>query len=211
MAGNAYAGVRPLPQKDKGPESAITRKHIIRRNSEIAGNLLSIIGGKLTTYRHLSEQAVDAVGKILRRRLPECRTHDTPLPGGWGFAEAQEALQAIPGLSAAGVERIAGIYGGRAAGIAELARQAPEMARTLDSDSTVLAAEVVFALREELARTLADVVFRRTMLGLAPDQGRSVYEDIAQIAAAELGWDAARAGDELQKLRHYADSFLPGE
>ena len=81
----AYAGVRPLPYRKKGPESAITRKHIIKKHRRVAKGLLSIVGGKLTTYRNLAEQTVDLVGKILRRPLPPCRTHDTKLPGGWGF------------------------------------------------------------------------------------------------------------------------------
>ena len=80
----AYAGVRPLPYRTRGPESAITRKHIIRVNKTGARGLMSIIGGKLTTYRNLAEQAVDKTGKLLGRRLPACRTHDTPLPGGGG-------------------------------------------------------------------------------------------------------------------------------
>ena len=57
----AYAGVRPLPFRSKGPESAITRRHIITRSTAVAGNLVSIVGGKLTTYRSLAEQSVDHV------------------------------------------------------------------------------------------------------------------------------------------------------
>ena len=62
----AYAGVRPLPRREKGPESSITRRHIINRNRRVADNLVSIIGGKLTTYRNLAEQCVDRLAKILQ-------------------------------------------------------------------------------------------------------------------------------------------------
>jgi glycerol-3-phosphate dehydrogenase len=63
----AYAGVRPLPRRERGPESSITRRHIIKRNRKIARGLISIIGGKLTTYRHLAEQTVNRVGNSLGR------------------------------------------------------------------------------------------------------------------------------------------------
>ncbi len=201
----AYAGVRPLPRREKGPESAITRKHIIRVHKDTARNLVSIIGGKLTTFRHLAEEAVDQVGKILGRRLPECRSADTPLPGGWGLDTAREMLREIPSLSAEGVERLLSVYGGRARQIAEIASE--ELPQALDDRGRVLEAEVAFAIRHEFARTLADVVYRRMMIGLAADQGRPLYRRAAEIAAAEAGWDDARRDRELAELEAYSDSF----
>jgi glycerol-3-phosphate dehydrogenase len=203
----AYAGVRPLPYRKKGPESAISRKHIIKKNRAVAKGLLSIVGGKLTTFRHLAEQTVDQVGKILRRRLPPCRTHDTPLPGGWGFDEARDVLVSEGVLSARGIERIVSIYGGRALELHELCDGEQALRRCIDDQRTVLAAEVVFAIREEMARTLTDIVHRRLMLGLDAQQGREHYEAIAAIAASELGWSSEQMEDELQALRSYSDSF----
>lgn len=207
----AYAGVRPLPFRSKGPESAITRKHIIRKNRDIAKGLLSIIGGKLTTYRHLAEQTVDRVGKILRRRLPPCRTHDTPLPGGWGLDEARDVLVSAGILSARGIERIVSIYGGRAADLLEMCVGEQALCRCLDEERTVLAAEVAFAVREEMARTLTDIVYRRLMLGLDADQGRAHYVSIASIAASEFRWSEQTLNDELLELTRYSDSFRVGE
>jgi len=202
----AYAGVRPLPYKEEGPESAITRRHIIRENTEIARGLVSIIGGKLTTYRSLAEQAVDKTGKLLGRRLPPCRTRETDLPGAWGIDHAREALEAI-GLSEAGIDRLLSIYGGRAAAIARLCADETDLARTLDQAGRVLAAEVVFAIREEFALSLEDIVFRRTMTGLDADQGRPLYDEIAAIAAAELGWSPETLKQQLGQLREYAESL----
>ena len=204
----AYAGVRPLPHKDKGPESAITRKHIIRVHKETARNLVSIVGGKLTTYRHLAEEAVDKSAKILGRRVPKTRTADTPLPGGWGLDAARDALRGIPALSAEGVERLLSIYGGRARDIAAIASE--EWPKALDDRGRVLEAEVVFVIRREFARTLADVVHRRTMIGLSADQGRPLYARLAEVAAAEAGWDDSRRAEELSALERYSDSFLAG-
>ena len=203
----AYAGIRPLPHRTKGPESAITRKHIIKSHRRVVRGLFSIIGGKLTTYRSLAEQAVDKIGKALARKLPPCRTHDTLLPGAWGLDEAADALRAWPELSDAGVERLLGIYGGRATGIAEIARQRPELAACIDPDEMVPAAEIAFVVAEEMPRTLIDVVYRRTMIGLDADQGGPLYERIATIAAAEFGWDDTKVVHELQVLRDYSESL----
>jgi glycerol-3-phosphate dehydrogenase len=202
----AYAGVRPLPRRDKGPESSITRRHIIKRNRRIARNLISIIGGKLTTHRHLAEQAVDRVARMLGRRLPDCRTRETLLPGAYRLDEARAALESMSSLSEAGVERLLSVYGGRALQVAALGREGP-LAKTIDAAQSVLAAEVVFAIREEMARTLTDIVHRRIMVGLAADQGRPLYETIAAIAASEFGWDDAERHAELARLRRYSDSL----
>jgi glycerol-3-phosphate dehydrogenase len=176
----AYAGVRPLPQRKKGP---------------------------VTTYRELAEQAVGKVGKALGRRLAECRTHDTPLPGAWGLGEARERLGQLQGLSPQGVSRLLAIYGGRAAGIANLIIAQPDLARCIDPQDTIPAAEVVFVVREEMPRTLADIVYRRMMIGLDADQGRPFYEQVARIAAAEFGWREDEMRAQLRALIDYSDSF----
>jgi glycerol-3-phosphate dehydrogenase len=203
----AYAGVRPLPQRKKGPESAITRRHIIRSHRRVVRRLFSVIGGKLTTYRELAEQAVGKVGKALGKRLAECRTHDTPLPGAWGVSEARERLRQLQQLSPTGISRLVAIYGGRAAGIANLIVSQPELARCIDRHDTITAAEVVFVIREEMPRTLVDVVHRRMMLGLDADQGRPVYEQIAEIAATEFDWSEDEMRVQLRALIDYSDSF----
>jgi glycerol-3-phosphate dehydrogenase len=71
----------------------------------------------------------------------------------------------------------------------------------------VLAAEVVFAIREEFAKTLTDVVFRRMMIGLDADQGRPLYTAIADIAAFELGWSAEEKSRQLDELVDYSESL----
>ncbi|MBT8093127.1 MAG: glycerol-3-phosphate dehydrogenase [Gammaproteobacteria bacterium] len=203
----AYAGVRPLPFKEKGPESAITRRHIIKVNKKVAAGLISIVGGKLTTYRHLAEQTVDRIAKLQRIKLPDCRTADTQLPGAWGLEQAEEMLAGIDALSGAGRKRLLSIYGGRAAKLAELCATESSLQRTIDVNKTVLAAEVVFAIRDEFARTLADIVYRRLMVGLDADQGRALYDEIAELAAAEFGWSADERTRQLAALVAYSDSL----
>ena len=207
----AYAGVRPLPYREKGPESAITRRHIIKVNRKIAKGLISIIGGKLTTYRNLGEQTVDRLAKVLRRKLPECRTRDTLLPGAWGIDRAREQLAASGFVPKQATERLLSIYGGRAAAILELAMTETALAATLDPEGRYLAAEVIFTIREEFAATLTDIVFRRTMAGYDADQGRSIYDAIVALAAAEYGWSSEVAQGELRALIDYADSLRVDE
>jgi glycerol-3-phosphate dehydrogenase len=194
----AYAGVRPLPRRERGPESSISRKHIIRKNRRIARGLISIIGGKLTTYRNLAEQTVNRLGKVLGRKLPDCRTQETLLPGAYRIEEARDRLTAMDDLSATDVERLLGLYGGRSIELATLA----------DGEScSLLEAEVLFAIREEMARTLADIVHRRLMIGFDADQGRAKYEKIASVAAAEFAWNDDERDAQLSTLIAYSDSL----
>lgn len=204
-----YAGVRPLPRREKGPESAITRKHIIRQHKKQARGLVSVIGGKLTTYRNLAEQVVDMAVKILAVKATDCQTRSLPLPGATVLAATKERMSAAGDLSPECIKRLLGIYGARAAGIAALALSDPGMAKKIDSAGTVIAAEVVFAQRYEMAVSLIDIVHRRMMTGLMPDQGVSMNGEIAAMAAAEAGWDSKEKERQLAALRDYNERLRP--
>jgi glycerol-3-phosphate dehydrogenase len=204
-----YAGVRPLPRRVSGPESAITRRHIIKKHGRQARGLVSVVGGKLTTYRNLAEQVVDFLVRALRFDGEECVTGRRILPGGHSLDEARRRLDDLTALSAAGRERLISIYGGRAIKLADLALSEPDLQETLDDDSTVLAAEVVFALRDEMAVTLIDIVHRRIMIGLGADQGRALAQSIAELAAIELRWDSAELRRQLEELQRYNRRLKP--
>lgn len=204
----AYAGVRPLPKREKGPESAISRKHIIFKHKQQARGLVSIIGGKLTTYRNLAEQAVDAAVKISGVSADSCETRTLPLPGTVDLDEATKQLNRSADLSSASVTRLLGVYGSRAIEIA--AMQNAEYADVfVDEDRTVLAAEVAFAIRQEFAIDLVDITHRRMMVGLNSDQGLSMAEAIASIAADVAGWDKAERDRQRQELHTYNARFNP--
>jgi glycerol-3-phosphate dehydrogenase len=196
-----YAGVRPLPKREKGPESAITRKHIIFRHRVEADGLISIIGGKLTTYRNLAEQTVDRSA----RRLGEshdCQTRDKPLPGAVDLEAARQHLESIPSLAPRCIERLLSVYGSRATEIADGID-----AGFVDEARTVLAAEIAYVIRTEFAVTLVDIMHRRTMLGLAADQGRAVIDEIARLAATELAWDKSETARQIEALRKYNEQL----
>ena len=198
----AYAGVRPLPIQSRKSESAITRRHIVRNHQRSARGLLSVIGGKLTTYRSLAEQVTDRVAKMLGGADP-CRTRETFLPGATGLVAAKADAETLDALSEAGVARLLGIYGGRTRKVLDLAYDEPALAALLDAEKTVLAAEVAFAVRAEFARHLTDIVHRRTMVGLSSDLGESLAEPMADVAARELGWSDDEKQRELEALGIY--------
>jgi glycerol-3-phosphate dehydrogenase len=205
----AYAGVRPLPQRPSGPESAITRRHIIKKHGRQARGLVSVVGGKLTTYRNLAEQVVNFVVRALKAESEKCITRNRILPGGHSLDQARRRLNRLPALSAAGRERLISIYGGRASKIVDLAEKRPELQAVLGEDRLVLAAEAAFAVHEEMAINLIDIVHRRMMIGLGADQGASLSPTVAQLAAAELHWDGAETRRQLKLLSNYDQRLKP--
>ena len=198
-----YSGVRPLPRHESGPESAITRKHIIKKHSIRARGLVSIIGGKLTTYRNLAEQTVNHVNKKTGMKGSNCVTRTLPLPGANGLDEAHEALKSFVELSVEGKERLLQIYGGRSKQLIELAQSESALAVTLDQEKTILAAEVVFVIKQENAVTLVDIVYRRMMLGLSANQGIDVVDSLADVAAVHLNWSRHERKKQVQALHRY--------
>lgn len=201
-----YSGVRPLPKRSKGPAAAITRKHIIHRHRREATGLVSIIGGKLTTYRNLAEQAVDTTLRLLGRPRTACLTRTLPLPGAVGLAEAESEIRAAFTPDCA--SRLLAIYGSRAARILGIHRQLTSET-FLDDNRTVPAAEVVHAMREEFAIDLMDVVHRRLMTGLGADQGRAIAKATALWAQKEAGWDDRETARQLRALEDYNRSMRP--
>ena len=206
----AYAGVRPLPNKEDGPESAITRSHQVIENTEIGRGLYSIIGGKLTTFRSLAEEVVDRVTAECRLPQRESTTATDVLPGAVELDTVVSRLEAATALSSEGRKRLLDVYGGRAAALLDGIEQGQWPGDTLSGEGRVLRAEIPFAFEREFARDLRDVVHRRLMIGFDTDQGRRYYAEIADLAAACRAWDDDRRDRELTRLDRYADSFLVG-
>lgn len=197
-----YSGVRPLPfTGDKG-EAGITRRHFIRRHHPIA-NLFSIVGGKLTTYRSLAEEAVDLVFKELGRGAAKCSTAEVPLPGAAttettpSFEEFIKDFERSSGFSPAVSERLLRIYGTRSSELLKMTTTDSTLAAIFDPETSAIAAEVVYAFKHELARTLADCLLRRTMVGLNSTLGMNAVEAAARVARDHLGWPDERVVQEL--------------
>lgn len=205
----SYTGVRPLPYVPSGDPGDITRKHILHDHRPHLDGLISVVGGKLTTFRTLAEHAVDAVTRRLGDKT-RSRTRAQDLPGkpASDLDECRRAFERESGLPVAEARRLVDVYGARAQAVAELIASAPSMSRTIDEESGLRAGEIVFTIREEEAVTLADVLARRTMLGLAADLGQRAAEPVADVCAAELGWDETESARQRAAYREYLERFL---
>jgi glycerol-3-phosphate dehydrogenase len=231
-----YSGVRPLPYKPEGSESSITRSHVVfdhAKGDSAAGGkvkklgvggprlegLISIVGGKLTTYRNLARQTVDVVYGKLGRKAPPCTTDVVPLPGGevgaWGDFETFAAdFRLKSGLTPELAERLLKLYGARSGEVlAEAGDDAslrlPLSPPPVSVETGLIGAEVIYAFRHELAETLSDVLLRRTMVGLGPKVGLDVDRAAARVAVEHLGWDEERAEREVAAYRGYVRRYKP--
>ena len=207
-----YSGVRPLPYVDKKSAPSITRQHFIHDHGKSLNNFLSIVGGKLTTYRNLSKQTVDIVFKKLRRTSPSSVTADLPLPGGAtdDFEAFSDDFMVQNGdVDKATLERLLRIYGTRAQEVLKLVGENTELKRVFDSETGAIAAEIVFAFRHEMAETLSDCLLRRTMVGLNSTAGLNSVESAATIAREHLAWSERKAAREIAQYNEHVKLFHP--
>jgi glycerol-3-phosphate dehydrogenase len=197
-----YSGVRPLPFTNDKDEQSITRRHFIRQQPQLH-NLLSIVGGKLTTYRSLAEETVDMVFRKLEQARPECTTDRQPLPGAntSDLDEFGKDFKQHCGLPEAISDRLLRVYGVRAAEVLELTVADPFLVEVFDDETQAIAAEVIYAFRNEMAQTLADCLLRRTMVGLNSTCGLNAVELAARIAQKHLGWSESRVAEEVSSYR----------
>jgi glycerol-3-phosphate dehydrogenase len=205
-----YAGVRPLPfTGDKG-EAGITRRHFIRRHPQVT-NLFSIVGGKLTTYRSLAEEAVDLVFKELGKSIVKCSTAKVPLPGAIppasNFEDFSKEFKQTSGLTQAIKERLLRIYGTRSTELVKMTTTEPSLAKIFDVETQAIGAEVVYAFEHELAQTLTDCLLRRTMVGLNSTCGLDAIEAAATIAQYHFGWTNEQVLREVSNYRKYVGRF----
>ncbi len=190
----AYAGVRPLIATGDPKKSVdISRKAELY---ETSSGMVTITGGKLTTWRRMAKMAVDRLVEREARDAP-CRTHEIPLGAPVDVCE----LPKVDGVPAASYAALAGRYGHAAHDVLAVARERPELAAPIVAELPDLLAEVAFAVRREQARTLGDVLLRRTRLALLA--GRELRADgpvaqrVGATLARECGWDEARRRAEL--------------
>ena len=195
-----YAGVRPLISTGDPRKSVdISRKAELY---ETSSGMLTITGGKLTTWRRMAKQVVD---RLVERdgRVAPCRTDDIPL----GMAAGEGELDPPEGLAESDLpagyrELLAFRYGHAARNVLRLAGERHELARPIVDGQPDLLAEAAVAARFEQARTVADVLLRRTRLGLLAAPQLRTRESVAAVAAAmasELGWDDARERAESER------------
>jgi glycerol-3-phosphate dehydrogenase len=190
----AYAGVRPLLSTGDPKKSVdISRKAELY---ETSSGLLTITGGKLTTWRRMAKQTVDRLVEREGRGAP-CHTAEIPL----GMEARPEDLEAPEGVGEEAIAQLAFRYGHAARTVLRLAREDTKLAAPIVSGRPDLLAEVTIAARLEQARSVADVLLRRTRLGLlaAPQlRGTDVARSVADVLGAELGWSRRQVKREAE-------------
>ncbi len=195
-----WAGLRPLLRSASSTRTAdLSRRHAV---STTASGVVTITGGKLTTYRRMAAHAIDAVVKVVgtgRRRSP---TKHLPLLGADGFETPGDSNE--PSLH----EHLAGRYGTEASAVLDLvhadhgAADGRALGDALVPGLPYLRAEAVHAVRHEMARTLDDVLSRRTRARLlARDASAAAAADVAALIGPELGWDAAEVERQVEGYR----------
>ena len=209
-----YAGLRPLvaPVGDEQGETAkLSREHLVGKP---APGLVTVTGGKYTTYRVMASDAIDVAVKELPEPVPPSRTQFVPLAGAGGFRELwaeREAVAAKTGLDLPTVSHLLRRHGSLAYEVLDLVDQDPELAERVHPDAPYLAAEVLHAVTHEDARHLDDILVRRTRLALETRDGaRSVAERVAAGVAPVLGWDHDQQQAEVDVFAAAAYGRPPG-
>jgi glycerol-3-phosphate dehydrogenase len=206
----AYAGVRPLISSGDPKKSVdISRKAELY---ETSSGLVTITGGKLTTWRRMAKLAVDRIVEREGREAP-CRTHEIPL----GEPAEPDALPDTPGMDAEGRRHLGRRYGHAAQHLVRMVAASPELGERISPGLPDIAAEAAYAVRHEQARSLSDVLLRRTRLGLLDARrlcadGAQGPRRAARAMAGELGWNGSRIERELAAWRDCAraEGLVPG-
>jgi glycerol-3-phosphate dehydrogenase len=190
------AGVRALVRQ-RGAESSVSRMHKVLAAPATPAGLTSVLGGKITGYRAIAEDAVDAVCRQLGLNDRRATTAERPLPG----ALADPAGVSSELLRPAVIAHLQDLYGARANEVVALMHASPGLERPLSAKYPDIAAQVLFAVRHEHCAHVSDFLKRRTLLGASDDQGWDAAAPVATLMAAELGWSTSRVAEELVSYR----------
>jgi len=200
-----YSGVRPLPYAPDVSEWEVPRSHVLHDHAPSLPGLVTVVGGKLTTYRQLAEDAVDDAFRRLGRVAPPCPTADRALPGKVVDEAALAESLSARGVSELTARRLVSLYGSRAGGVLDVAADDSSLLQVLHEGTGALEAELVFAVREELAVTLTDVLARRLLLAFEPGHGFESVDRSLERLAPLLGWDDAERAAQAAEYREWVD------
>jgi glycerol-3-phosphate dehydrogenase len=195
----AWCGVRTTLFEYGKNEDALSREHaLFDHREEGASGLLSLVGGKLASYRAQSQQAADLIVARLGVAARPCRTHEEPLPGADGAPDVERLAERFR-VAAPVVARLVYRHGSRAEEVLRLCGEDPRLKLVLCRDEGIIAAEVVHCARTELVRRLRDLR-RRCRLAVGACGGLDCARLAAQLVGRELGWSADQVRAELEGL-----------
>lgn len=187
-----FAGLRPLvAAKDAESTAALSRDHTILVSPS---GLVTITGGKWTTYRRMAEDVIDHAEMVGGMEVRRCVTHDLPVHGSSAVLPAEDPLA---------------MYGSDAAPIRALQASEPGGAQKLHPKLSLTAAEIIWHVRHEMARTVGDVLARRSRsLLLDAQASMTAAPRVADIMARELKWDAATADHQVDRYQKLAAGYI---
>jgi glycerol-3-phosphate dehydrogenase len=202
-----YCGVRPLPRSTGGDIGEVSRDHSIARDI-LPGTgtpVLSLIGGKWTTFRAFAAQATDTILPLLGKRLM-VSTEDMAIGGGKNFPKQgaeDDFIQMLARDTKLTPERARDLFTRYGTTASEVAKSCQgKAAKPVPALNALAIGEVVHLCRQEHVRRLADILLRRTTVAMEGQLNGGAIEDVARIAAAELGWDARRQSAEIEHTRN---------
>lgn len=209
-----WAGLRPLvaDPEASGRTADLSRRHKVRRSDS---GVVTITGGKLTTYREMAADTIDEVlsevldaDRITRFRR-RSKTKHIKIHGANGYEELIESADTISALGGDQVRRLADRYGSDATTVLAIAEADPSMAELLVPGLPYLRAEAIFAVRYEMATTVDDILSRRTRARLETrDASADAAAAVAALLAPELGWDETEQARQVADYRARIDEEL---
>ena len=206
-----YAGLRPLLHGESESTSKLSREHAV---TTVVPGLITVAGGKYTTYRVMAADAVDAVTDALGRDERSC-TEGIPLVGATGWDDVRgraDELARSAGVASSVVEHLLGRYGAETIDVLGYLRDEPTLAEPLPGTEDYLAVEALVAAAIEGALHLDDVLTRRTRISIETlDRGVSAAPVVARLMARVLGWDDATVAREIEAYRTRVEAEIDSQ
>ncbi len=196
-----FAGLRPLLAGESAATSQLSREHAV---AQTAAGLITIAGGKYTTYRVMAKDAVDAAARSLPQRVPACVTDRTPLLGAEGYHALWNRRRRFAeevGLHVSRIEHLLNRYGSLSTELLDLLADRPELGERIDGARDYLKVEARYAASHEGALHLDDLLTRRTRISVETfDRGLAAARAVAPLMGEVLGWDEDTVAREIE---HY--------
>ncbi|MBM7783192.1 glycerol-3-phosphate dehydrogenase [Arthrobacter tumbae] len=198
-----FSGVRPLPRHDETQPGFVSRDYRIERGTTANRPMLSLVGGKWTTFRALSEHLADEVLGLLQRSRT-VSTAAMPIGGGLGFPQQPRDVAAWieangSGLPAERVRLLLQRYGTRAADVITFLAAGEDL--PLETTREVSARELEYMVRQEQVQHISDVIIRRTALAFNGLVSAELIDELADVLGTHLGWTATERKNEIEDTR----------
>jgi glycerol-3-phosphate dehydrogenase len=194
-----YAGLRPLLAGESEETSKLSREHAVAR---IAPGLISIAGGKYTTYRVMARDAVDVVADDLAKVVPPSITDRVPLLGADGYFAMRNQVESLAAEYQLHPDRIRHVldrYGALIGEVLEAGRDEPSLLQSVPEAPDYLMAEIQYAVTHEAALHLDDILTRRTRISIEyPHRGLGCVIAVADLVGSLLGWDGRTRAEEIE-------------